>query len=200
MKKTVKFFAAFLSVFLLCFSAGCASLKAWWEDINVKLIPPSLAPSTTFTVEYDYGGVEEGKATLLLNGSSLFFDPENYSLSPLIAGDEIKVSYDGELLIQETYPSTIVVQGKLVGIEKTKSATVMNVTFNGIEEGKILVNGYTFDRLPAYIIEEDGSMTPLTEVEVGASLSIACHFDCEGEDALALAWQPTAIYGYDPLV
>ncbi len=132
----------------------------------------------------------------MLSGSELFFDPEEYDgLAPLIAGDEIEVAYRGEMLFEETYPSKVVLKGNLEEITK-KSATLMGITFDGVTDGKIVADGYTFVDLPKYVIEKDDSITPLSEVKIGATLFIACNFDCEGEDALVTAWKPSAIYAY----
>ncbi len=195
MKRITKILITVLSAFCLCFGSACNMLDDWGA-----LVPPSKRPSTTFTVEYDYGQITEGKAILLLSGSTLFFDPEEYGVAPLIAGDEIEVTYDGEMLIQETYPSTVVFNGNIETIRKGKTAFTMDISFNGVEDGKIVgSNGYTFSDLPKYVIEKDNTLTPLSEVAIGTPLTIAYRLDCEGEgdgDVLVTAFKPTAIYTY----
>lgn len=202
MKKMVKILLTLLSAFCLCFSAGCSALKDLTADWGDILVPPSFRPMETFTVGYDYGQIVEGKATLLLSGSTLFFDPDEYELSPLIAGDEILVYYEGEMRVQETYPSTVVINGRLEDIRKGRNASTVDILFNGVENGKIVgANGYTFCDLPEYVIEKDNSITPLSEVAIGTPLTIAYRFDYVGEgegDVLVTAWKPTAIYAYNP--
>ncbi len=184
MKRIAKIFAMIFSAVCLCFAVGCV-------DFLNELAQPSGRRSATFTVGYDYGEITEGKATLLLSGSELFFDPEEYDgLAPLIAGDELEVTYDGEMLIQETYPSRVVLKGRLGGVTKTKSATLASVTFGGIEEGKIKDGDMIFADLPEYVIEKDDTLTPLVEVKIGATLFIA-YVDGGGEEFYA-----TAIYAF----
>ena len=107
--------------------------------IDVHTIIPPIIEEAEFTVNYDYGqhiqtSDGQGLATILLNGCSLFFDPYDYDIEmPLLAGDVLTVYYTGEMLIQETYPATVVIQnGSIENVEKSKKATLVSLeTRNG---------------------------------------------------------------------
>ena len=107
----MKRIAILLSVVILCISlASCG-------------IGGTLAPKhTDFIVDYDYGIHREDMATPLLDDSKLFFDLDEWGIDTLVGGDIVTLSYTGELLIQETYPSTVATKNlKIVDISVKKA-------------------------------------------------------------------------------
>ena len=58
-------------------------------------------------VMYDYGMHIEGQVTTLLSGNSIWFNPSNYGINELVAGDELVIKYTGEYEVQETYPGSV---------------------------------------------------------------------------------------------
>lgn len=161
MKRILALFAGLI----LCFSlASCG--------IGGTLVPKQ----TDFIVDYDYGLHREDMATPLLNDSKLFFDPQEWGIDTLVGGDVITMKYKGELLIQETYPSTVVTKGlTIVDISVTK-AQLIELEVVAVEgESPMLVplvncftNPLTYKTL--YIINEDLSYHELGESDVGKTV------------------------------
>ena len=158
---------AWLCILLM---AGCLSSCVLLPSSESSSESPTICEDyATFTVYYDYGLHVEGEATPLLSGSLPFFDLEEYDLSPLLAGDQITVFFTGELLIRETYPSTVVIQGgEITDVEKF-GAPIMQIEYR--QAGWYLPerDKYVNAELPQYVVSEGGSFKPLTET-VGTTL------------------------------
>ena len=65
---------------------------------SCEYLPEQLQPSpkpteqtASFTAAFDYGLHTEGKATLLLSGSNVFFDTEQWGIGRINAGDVIMI-------------------------------------------------------------------------------------------------------------
>ncbi len=88
-------------------------------------------PSETYKVvaDYDYGYHRPGLATILYSYSTLFFTlPEGFD--PTVAGDEFTITYTGELLIQESYPSSVVITGGEIVSVSAEPAVICTVRYN----------------------------------------------------------------------
>ena len=59
-----------------------------------------------FEVTADYGNIKEGEVTYLLDDCIPFFNSEEYGFD-LVLGMKISVTYTGELMKQESYPSKV---------------------------------------------------------------------------------------------
>lgn len=59
------------------------------------------------TVMHDYGMYISGKVTTLLNGNLIWFNPLEYGIHELVAGDELIIKYTGEYEVQETSPGRV---------------------------------------------------------------------------------------------
>lgn len=132
--------------------------------------------TATFVCGYDYGFHVQDECVLLLSGSMMFFNPKDYGIDyPLIAGDKIIVTYKGECLIQETYPSTVYTKDmEIIKIEVIKAT---------VEEYEIVLDGgkkqigkwFLEDSLGIidlnnerpYVVNKDGSFCFFDELEVG---------------------------------
>ena len=144
--------------------------------IDVHTIIPPIIEEAEFTVNYDYGqhiqtSDGQGLATILLNGCSLFFDPYDYDIEmPLLAGDVLTVYYTGEMLIQETYPATVVIQnGSIEHVEKSKKATLVSLeTRNGelyTQDGVVVAD------MPKYALNADRTYLSVEEaIESGKAV------------------------------
>ncbi|MBR2432343.1 MAG: hypothetical protein IKB23_05435 [Clostridia bacterium] len=158
---------ALISLVLLCFSlASCG-------------IGGTLAPKhTDFIVDYDYGLHREDMATPLLDDSKLFFDPQEWGIDTLVGGDVITLKYTGELLIQETYPSTVVTKHlNIAGISVKKAELLELVVILDENENPALTvkdgsfdKTFTFASETAYIIDEDLSYHELSASDVGKTV------------------------------
>ena len=142
---------------LLLSSSACDGLEA----LKVK--------KASFTVEYDYGGYEDGKASVLLSGAVPFIPTEYVSsVSPFVAGDELVVKHTGILIFAESYPMIANFSGgKIIGVSK-RSAEI--VTLEYTQTGLFASSGLTFGEIPQYVVHEDGGFTPLNETPFGTIL------------------------------
>ncbi len=173
------------------------------ENTGAFLVPPDPKyKKQTFTVHYDYAFHVEGAATMLFSGSLPFFDCEAYGIkTPLLAGDELTVYYyDGELYVQETYPSTVRVEGKIGCVEKTTQAQIIDRCYK--EGGQVRSEyGFGFIQLPEYAVNRDGSCTPFAELTDGTALCVAYaipKIDGVDVDIDSSRICPTALYTYNP--
>ena len=182
MKKLKRIICCFLLAILSVSFAGCSQEK-----------------EHRFTVRCDYGNVSaEGKVTLLLDGCSFFFDPSEYGIEKLIAGDVIALKYKGEMVVAESYPGQVFGIDKIISIQHYP-ANVHDFMFMGEAD---LSQSYI--DYPEYVItDEDGSFIPLSEVESGTMLY--CTFDPipqnDGNGAVdynVSAPSIVVIYAYDP--
>lgn len=126
----------------------------------------------TVSVAYDYGMHIEDKVTLLLNGCNLFFNPADYGITELLAGDIVKITYKGEVYIQEIYPGTVVTKDMTiidVSVDKAKilELEVWQVPGGGYD---VVYNGGTVACENPYVIYEDGTFEELGQQHVGMTL------------------------------
>lgn len=133
---------------------------------------------TSFVVTCDYGLHRQGKATLLLDGSTVFFNPDEYDIETLVIGDEVVVKYSGEMLLQETYPSTVVFQGGELKSVKVTKAEIIRVKYDGVTVkpiGKEELGG----EMPEYVIKDlGGSFAALEEFEADTTLYATYRESC----------------------
>ena len=152
--------------------------------------PPSIL-SRNITI--DYGLHVSDRVTELFGGAIIPTEIREKAGTPLIAGDEVRVSFTGEWLEQETYPSTIVM--KDVQIQSVE------VTHLPIVECELVANpGGGISLLPTshdillgafltpYVIHLDGSFNDLNDGSVGEKVY-----------AVSQDGDVLAIYDYEPL-
>ena len=185
--RKIKIFIAFTLVFASLLLSSCSFIQ--------NLFPEEVA---YFTADYDYGFHNEGKAELLLSSCKIFFDPDEYEMTPFVAGDTVRVTYRGEMLVQESYPGTVVTRGaKISSIEKTDARISPATVIRG-EEGinLILLSSEPLPRLGIAIrsenlISEDMTFRPLTAEDEGLEVFVSY----EAKDGLITVF---AIYDYLP--
>lgn len=163
------------------------------------ILPLGKTNTARFTAHYDYGFHNNGKASLLLDGATVFFDPEEWGIDRINAGDVIVMEYrGGELLIQESYPATVVtkdVEIINISIEKAKiiELTVMENPGGGFSlserDNSINITSYAFPNL--YVISEDMTYRSLDESPVGKTLYGTI---TESDDGITLE----ALYDFSP--
>ena len=129
MKKTLLLLILVISLSLTSCSLG-------------DLLSSKQTRDASFTANYDYGFHMEGRAALLLSGSTVFFEPSEWDIGTILAGDVITMTYRGrELMVQESYPSRVVTDGvEIISITQTK-AKVMKLTATKTPDGKIAMKG-----------------------------------------------------------
>ena len=155
---------------------------------------PGTTKQAEFHTYYDYGFSQPGKATLLMDGSTVFVDEK------LIAGDVVTVYYTGEMYVQESYPGTVVFSGgevKRVEVQKAKLC-ILTVTQNAQSGEKQLVNqlDQPLTSAPDYALTDwDGSFVVWKELEVGTVL-YGSFLDTTGE----IPTEVVGLYAYLPRV
>lgn len=177
MRKIIKT-AAVLSTLALTFASGCSMGK---EDV-------------VFVVNCDYGLHRQGKATLLLDGSTLFFNPDEYDIETLVIGDEITIKYSGEMLVQESYPSKVIFQGgELKSVELTE-AEIIRVKYDGVgikPTGKEELNS----DVPDYVIKDLGGTFAALEEFNADTVLYATYRESKIKNGVITI---EGLYSYDP--
>ena len=153
--------------------------------------------TATLVADYDYGFVNTDKAHILISGSTVFFDPNEYGVSNLVAGDKVILTYRGELYIQESYPSTIVTQGvKDLSVEIVKAQiteVILKKNDNGEYEARKIdtMSEITLPSNVKYIISKNMNFDELSQQHTGITL-YASTVTTDGETTIS------AIYNFMP--
>jgi hypothetical protein len=136
-----KWLAILLSVLCTVSLVSCA--EQIWDVGNTTAPDPSTqTPGDNgyiVTANYDYGMHRPGLATMLYDSSTLFFNlPDGYDF--VVAGDEFTVTYTGQLLIQESYPSTVVITGgEIIGVT-AEPAVIQAMRYNAADQSLTLLD------------------------------------------------------------
>ena len=77
------------------------------DKVSYKDFMPDDFQILNVTVMHDYGMYISGKVTTLLNGNLIWFNPLEYGIHELVAGDELIIKYTGEYEVQETSPGRV---------------------------------------------------------------------------------------------
>jgi uncharacterized protein (AIM24 family) len=147
------------------------------SEIHVETVGGMLMSkesSVTFTVQLDYGMHVEGKVTLLLGGSNFFFNAKDYNVAPLYGGDTVTITYTGRMFILEKYPGEVIIEnGAITRVEKNSALIIKIVRKDGLwytlEEYTLGGNSLAVT-LPNYVVHQDGTFSPLEEIEDGVTL------------------------------
>lgn len=171
------------SMALLCMAslAGCAERTIDRQSAATQGDGDASEFDTyTVTANYDYGMHRPGLAAILYNSSTAFFElPEGVDM--VLAGDLFTVKYSGQLLIQESYPSSVVFADGGIESLTMQKAKLVRLTYhpaadgeaerfvvlhdNGIEE-EIAVA----ERPDYYITDAEGHFEPLGELDYSQML------------------------------
>lgn len=158
MKKIMKF----ILIVLITFLSSCKG-----EVSKIEMI-----------ANYDYGNVNSGKTTLLLNGCEKFFDEKDYGIDVILAGDIIKVSHTGSMQVALSYPGKVNINnGKIKSIELIESLK-FSFTINQVpgenENHRQVVSDDTslkFLDIPSYVVTSlDGSYTNISNISHGSKV------------------------------
>ena len=184
--------ALVVTILCVCLALLCSCDGGLVGELVQNL--PGTTKQAEFHTYYDYGFSQPGKATLLMDGSTVFVDEK------LIAGDVVTVYYTGEMYVQESYPSTVVFSGgevKRVEVQKAKLC-ILTVTQNAQTGEKQLVNqlDQPLTSAPDYALTDwDGSFVAWKELEVGTVL-YGSFLDTTGE----IPTEVVGLYAYLPRV
>lgn len=81
--------------------------KVNYFDFSAKVPPIEEVHTLNTFVMYDYGMHIEGQVTTLLDGNLIWFNPKEYGIDTLVAGDELVIKYTGEFICEESYPGNV---------------------------------------------------------------------------------------------
>ena len=153
--------------------------------------PPSIL-SRNITI--DYGLHVSDRVTELFGGAIIPAEIREKAGTPLIAGDEVRVSFTGEWLEQETYPSTIVMKDVQIQSVEVTHLPIVECELAVIPGGgeisplptshDILLGNF----LTPYLIHLDGSFNDWNAEPVGEKVY-----------AVSQDGDVLAIYDYNPL-
>lgn len=125
------------------------------QDSNNSSNDLSALHKITEAINIDYGHNVKDHATLLFGYSKLFFDIKDYGIEKLYAGDIVTVYYTGTMMIQDTYPGVVYLDGKIEKVEvlpaNKVSFEVVPVPGGGYD---ILSNDENRYTLPDYYVVE----------------------------------------------
>ena len=159
------------------------------ESLSSNEINNEVVHKTSFLANYDYGFHIENKASLLFGYGYLNFDYRKFiGDETIIAGDVLEVSYTGEIMIEESYPSNaFIVDGELLGA-KLHTATLVDFTVDAVPGGGFDIvadDGNTYV-LPEYIVYGYDDFTNINNVYQDLKLQGTLRYDSKGNKLIAL--------------
>lgn len=120
------------------FHYGLPAIQVWHQgEKKTTSSQTEELKSITLMMNFDYGVHIENEATLLIGGSLLFFNPLDYGIERLFAGDLVTINYTGTFLIQEMYPSVVVTSNLVIKSVEVMPATVVPFEILNIPGGGI---------------------------------------------------------------
>ena len=143
---------------------------------------------------------QDGKATLLLDYCNIFFDPDKWGVGRINAGDVITMEYrGGELLIQESYPGTVVTKdieiidisvgrAEVIELEVKKAGNAIALFEKSGEITSLLTASASLTRR---IVLEDESFEDISEKHAGSTVYATGHRD-------GASFTVNAYYGFNP--
>ena len=151
-------------------------IKINYNQFKENNIPENKEKTIYVSVSYDYGVYNENKVTLLLDGNLLWFDPSDYEVDSLIAGDELVIKYTGEYIYEESYPGNVDKDKiNIISIEVNKSLItefVIYEHFNNKYIESIIPDYYDFTLLnrEGFVITKDGNIEKYKNYKTGTIL------------------------------
>ncbi len=156
----------------------------------------------TVTAGYDYGMHRTDLATILYDMSTLFFAlPDGFD--PPVAGDTFAITYSGRLLVMDTYPSMVQIEGGKVEAVAGTPAVIFAVKYypaEGDSPARLVTvdaDGSEYEDARGYpeyyIADVEGHFAPLSDLTEPTALyaSVPANTDTDG-GAIA------GLYAYAP--
>lgn len=122
-------------------------------------------------VMFDYGFHIENEVTTLLNGNLIWFNPKDYGIDDLVAGDELVIKYTGEYLVEESYPGSVdssSMEIKSIELIKAEIAEFKLLIKPGTSELVLKpvdskYNQFALYNNEGYVVSQDGSFKKYNE-------------------------------------
>ncbi len=150
----------------------------------------------TMTASIDYMYIEN-QATVLLNGCNVFFNLSDYDLQAIVAGDILKMYYEGQFVVQETYPGTVLTDYFTLVDVVVEEAFFIPLTVEKLPDGNLSysLQNYTVSKfVSSNIISKNGSFRAPTQEDIGKTF----YASCKGHQKGFTKVQVEAIYDYLP--
>lgn len=153
-----------------------------------------------FEVTADYGNIKEGEVTYLLNDCIPFFNSVEYGFD-LVLGMKISITYTGELLKQETYPSKMETSNIKIIDVKYENPKVYNYYYGQVPGSGYKCEIYTFDSENRfngyygdieYVILENNTYTAIDNLKMNVPIYLITS-NVEGEE------KAKGFYTYKPI-
>lgn len=112
--------------------------KVDYSDFVTSVPPIEEVHTTNVFVMYDYGMHVSGELTTLLDGNLIWFDPSDYGIDKLIAGDELVIEYTGEFICTESYPGSVNAELMHIQTIEVIEADIVEFTVSAVPGGNEL--------------------------------------------------------------
>lgn len=136
--------------------------KVNYNDFVTSVPPIDEVHTSNVLVMYDYGMHISGKLTTLLGGNLIWFNPKDYGIDKLVAGDELVIKYTGEYEVLETYPGRVVADKMNIQSIEVIEADIVEFTVSAVPGGNELnlvpvdskYNNYVLSN-QGYVVSQD---------------------------------------------
>lgn len=136
-----------------------------------KILPNECVVKT----HYDYGMHRQGKAVLLYNSCTPFFElPEGMDYA--IAGDRFTLTYTGEMLTLDSYPGTVMMDDGAIRSVRVQKAVILPLTYriegNTAQFFNASGEAVHVETFPEWVVTDPqaGTFLPLAEIADGTLL------------------------------
>ena len=165
---------------------------------NVTTSPTPDVKISNMEAKLDYGNIVEDHIYLMLDWCDIFFNPSDYNIDTIIAGDIVVVTYSGFFYILTIYPGQVVKEEMTIHSIELIEATVIEFEVSKNEDGDIILlttdpryQDRDFQVDAEYVVHEDDTFTNFKDLEEG---DIIYGVDSASSDSLII----TTIYSYNP--
>lgn len=137
--------------------------KVDYSDFVTSVPPIEEVHITNVFVMYDYGMHISGELTTLLDGNFVWFDPSDYGIDKLIAGDELVIEYTGQFICEESYPGNVAANLMHIQSIEVIEADIVEFTVSAVPGGNELNLVPVDHKYNNYNLSNDGYVVSLDE-------------------------------------
>lgn len=131
--------------------------KVNYVDFFTSVPPIEEVHTLNLMVMYDYGMHISGELTTLLDGNFIWFNPKDYGIDTLIAGDELVIEYIGEFICTESYPGSVNADKMHIQSIEVIEADIVEFTVDALPgSGELELFPIDFKKYSDYILFNDG--------------------------------------------
>ena len=131
--------------------------KVNYDDFFTSVPPIEEVHTLNLMVMHDYGMHISGELITLLNGYFIWFNPIDYGIDTLVAGDELVIEYTGEFITQDIYPGSVNAEKMHIQSIEVIEADIVEFRVSAVPGGNELeLVPVDFKRYSDYILSNDG--------------------------------------------